>query len=301
MKRKHFLKSSLSLMVSPFLADFFYYKKSKAKLSFSTLGCPKWSLDQIVEAARHHGYKAIEMRGLQGQIDITKSPDFANDVAINNSLAKVFAAGLEVINLGSSANLHYADAALRQENLNHAKAYIDLAQKLRCPFVRVFPNDLPPQQSQEQTVRLIATALQELASYSKPRNVRVLLETHGKVVHKDLLLEIMQKTNNKNVGLIWDVWNMWSITKEPPAQVHAALKKYIRHTHIKDGNMVNNNPEYVLIGNGQAPLGEAIKALEAGNYKGYYSFEWEKMWHPEIAEPEVAIPHFAQNFEKLYF
>ena len=33
-------------------------------------------------------------------------------------------------------------------------------------------------------------------------------------------------------------------------------------------------------------------SLAEGGYKGYYSFEWEKLWHPEIAEPEVALAHY---------
>jgi len=36
-----------------------------------------------------------------------------------------------------------------------------------------------------------------------------------------------------------------------------------------------------------------IEALVKIGYRGYYSFEWEKRWHPDIAEPEVAIAQFA--------
>jgi fatty-acyl-CoA synthase len=25
-------------------------------------------------------------------------------------------------------------------------------------------------------------------------------------------------------------------------------------------------------------------------YDGYVSVEWEKRWHPELAEPEIALP-----------
>jgi len=42
------------------------------------------------------------------------------------------------------------------------------------------------------------------------------------------------------------------------------------------------------------PVREIVKVLAGAGYKGYYSFEWEKKWHPEIEEPEVAIPHYAK-------
>ena len=40
------------------------------------------------------------------------------------------------------------------------------------------------------------------------------------------------------------------------------------------------------------PLREVIETLRAMSYEGYISFEWEKYWHPEIEEPEVALPDF---------
>jgi len=29
-------------------------------------------------------------------------------------------------------------------------------------------------------------------------------------------------------------------------------------------------------------------------YKGYYCFEWEKVWHPDLLEPEVAFPDYVR-------
>jgi sugar phosphate isomerase/epimerase len=35
---------------------------------------------------------------------------------------------------------------------------------------------------------------------------------------------------------------------------------------------------------------EQLQALRQHGYEGYVSVEWEKKWHPEIPEPEVALP-----------
>jgi hypothetical protein len=45
---------------------------------------------------------------------------------------------------------------------------------------------------------------------------------------------------------------------------------------------------------------EAIDILSNNGYKGYYSFEWEKLWHPEIAEPEIAISHYAKAMKEHF-
>jgi hypothetical protein len=41
------------------------------------------------------------------------------------------------------------------------------------------------------------------------------------------------------------------------------------------------------------PIRRQVEALARSGYRGYYSFEWEKRWHPEIEEPEIAIAQFA--------
>ena len=46
---------------------------------------------------------------------------------------------------------------------------------------------------------------------------------------------------------------------------------------------------------GPATVKAQVKTLATGGYKGYYCFEWEKKWHPEIEDPEIAFPHYART------
>jgi hypothetical protein len=39
----------------------------------------------------------------------------------------------------------------------------------------------------------------------------------------------------------------------------------------------------------------ALEHLARRGFDGHVSVDWEKHWHPEIAEPEVALPHFAST------
>src|SRR4051812_31893587 len=59
------------------LASFAKPKRTRPPLSFSTLGCPDWSLDQIIHFASTHGYKGVEIRGVQREMDLPKSKHFA--------------------------------------------------------------------------------------------------------------------------------------------------------------------------------------------------------------------------------
>ena len=293
LKRREFIKTS-TLAGLAFTMPLFSFEKYTPLLSFSTLGCPDWSFETILNFAVDNGYDGIEIRGIQRELDLLKCNEFSSEENISSTRKLVKDKKIKIVGLGSSAAMHHADPAERKKNLDSAKSFIHLAQQLNCPYVRVFPNNFPKDQDRNKTMDLIITALQELGDFAKNTGVTVLMETHGDLVQSEEIAKAMNAVNRSNVGLVWDVVNMWSVSKEPPTQVYARLKKYIRHTHIKDLVFANGKQGYVLLGKGTTPVFEAINLLAKDKYKGYLSFEWEKLWHPEIAEPEIAIADYAK-------
>ena len=298
--RKTFIQTTALLAASLLAPPLFALAPKKPLLSFSTLGCPDWTLQQIVNFAAQHGYKGIEVRGLQRQLDLPQCPEFATAEARAATLALMKQKGLQFVGLGSSANLHEPAGSAREKNLADARRFIDLAQQLRCPYVRVFPNNFPKEGDKKATLTLIVEGLLQLGAYAKERNVTVLMETHGDVVWIDDLATIMQGASHSHVGLIWDVTNMWAVTQEAPQAAYNRLKRHIRHVHIKDAKLVDGKLQYTLLGEGDIPIWEAITALYKNGYGGYYSFEWEKLWHPNIAEPEVAVAHYSTAIKKHF-
>ncbi len=298
--RKEFIQTSALFLAALATGPAFASGKKAPLLSFSTLGCPDWTFEQITGFAAQHGYKGIEVRGLQRQMDLTKCPEFSTEEARKKTTALMKEKGLRFVGLGSSANLHHPEGAEREKSLAEARRFIDLAQQINCPYVRVFPNNFPKDRDKKATMDLISKGLLELGNYANGKKVMVLMETHGDVVKIEDLAAIMQAAEHKQVGLVWDIANMWTVTKEPPAEAFQKLKKYIRHTHIKDARLVDGKLAYTLLGEGEIPISEAVSVLSKGGYKGYYSFEWEKMWHPEIAEPEIALAHYPTAI-KNYF
>jgi sugar phosphate isomerase/epimerase len=267
-------------------------------LSFSTLGCPDWNFSAILEFAAANHYQGIEIRGILRQLDLSQCPEFNSAGNIIASRRRAEEKGLAIVDLGSSCELHHVAGAEREKNIDEGKRFIDLAHALGCPFIRVFPNKLPKDQDRAATIDLIVKGLTSLGAHAKGSGVRVLMESHGDGVESGELRSIMEQAADPGVGLVWDVYNMWSVTHESPAKVYETLKKYIFHTHIKDGITKEGKEEYRLLGQGDSPIFEAIDVLAAGGYGGYYSFEWEKLWHPEIAEPEIALADYPKAMEK---
>lgn len=292
--RRHFIRNTSLAFGSLMLP----LPKGPAKLSFSTLGCPDWDLPEILVFAKKSGYQGIELRGIKKDMVLPESPWLAPDM-LGQTKDMIKQSGLKVVGLGSSAQLHHTEPATADKHLAEAKQYIDLAAALGCPNVRVYPEKLTEGGDKQAAMKLIGERLLMLGDYAKARKVNVVMETHGELLYAKDLEQVLRSARHSNVGIIWDVVNMWVKTKESPASVYPILKPYIRHVHLKDMVWDGDKFNYVLFGKGVAPVREAITALQNGGYKGFYSFEWEKRWHPEIAAPELAIGAFPQAFRSM--
>src|SRR5437867_3109989 len=268
-------------------------KTKRLPIAFSTRGCPKWDWHTILTQASLLGYAAIELRGIQGEMDLTKRPELS-DSGIKKSLRELEALDLRVSDLGSSARMHEFEPSKRAAQLDEARRFIDLAHRMRVPYVRVFGDKIVPDQPKQASVERVIKGLRELGEYAKGSNVAVILESHGDFTDSPTLLEIMKGSEMPTVGLLWDTHHTAVAGKEAPAHTFRQLGRYVRHTHLKDSRPEGDADRYVLTGTGTVPVREIVRTLAAGGYRGYYCFEWEKVWHPEIDDPEVAFPHFAK-------
>ncbi len=290
--RREFLKTSVAFACGSILLNHFAMKNRAPLLAFSTLGCPDWTFVEILDFAVKHGYHGIEVRGILRELDLPKCNEFKNAESRATTLKMVEDKGLRFVDLGSSSTLHFNEPAERKKNLDEGKRFIDLAQDIHCPFIRVYPNIFPKDRDKNETMDLITKGLLELGDYAKGSRVKVLIESHGDLVWADDLEKVMRAAEHDHVGMVWDITNMWTITKEDPKEVYKKLKKYIHHAHIKDAKVIDGKTKLTLFGQGEVPIFDAIDVLSKDDYKGYYSFEWEKLWHPELEEPEIALAEY---------
>lgn len=249
----------------------------------------------MLDFAAEHGYVAIELRGLEDVMDLTRHPAFA-PARLADARRELADRGLRVSCLGSSARMHEMDAGARAAQLDEARRFIDLAQALGAPYVRVFGDKYVDGVPREAMLTHIARGLRELGDYARPRRVSVLIESHGDFTDSPALLEILERAGSPAVALLWDAHHTFVSGKEEPGDTARRLGPYIRHTHLKDSVPAEGEGgrRYVLTGTGEVPVRRQVEALARIDYRGYYSFEWEKRWHPEIEEPEVAIAQFAR-------
>jgi sugar phosphate isomerase/epimerase len=289
--RRRFVQSLGAVALAPAVVRARRAEAARLPLGFSTLGCPAWPWRKILEVATREGYAAIELRGLEGEMDLPKRPEFSS--GLTSTVADLRARNLRIACLGSSAELHHRDPAERAKQMDDARRFIELAAKLQAPYVRVFGDKYLPDEPKTALVDRVAAGLRELTGYAQGSGVTVLIESHGQVTDSGTLKAILTAAG-EGPALLWDAHHTVVASKEAPADTFRQLGAWVRHTHLKDSRPEGDTVRYVLTGTGTVPVREIVRVLAGSGYKGYYSFEWEKKWHPEIEEPEVAIPQYAQ-------
>lgn len=258
------------------------------KIAYSTLACPRWSIEEAVVAAVQYGYDAIEWRLADGEI-ITP----ATSQTVRQRLRELPRAhGIAIACLDSSCRVVQATEQERIEVVEEASRMLDLAAEIGSTFLRVFGGPLPAAISRAELIDPTAAVLHRIGMYAAERGITVVLETHDDWSQSADLLTLLKAANAPAVKVLWDIHHTYR-SGEAPVQSVADLGSSIAFVHVKDGRPSPARADgwqLCLLNEGVVPLREAYDALKQSGYDGYLSLEWEKKWHPEIEEPEIALP-----------
>lgn len=268
------------------------------KMSFSTLACPDWSVGKIAEIAANCGYDGIELRFVESEDSLWKLPAFTQSLAETKMLFND--RGLAISCVDTSCRFHWVEEQERRRWIEEGERMSDLAAELKSPGIRVFGDTIQPQGDRASTQAWITESIQTLAEKVQSRGIAVWLETHGDFSSSAATKAIISETKARNIGVIWDPVNSFIAENEQPSDAAVTLGPTIKHVHVKDVTRNSQGWRYDLPGEGQFPLTELLDSLKALHYDAFLSFEWEKKWHPELADAEIALPHFANWFRAAH-
>jgi sugar phosphate isomerase/epimerase len=264
------------------------------RLAFSTLGCPDWSVEQVIAAADESGYEGVELRLLGPEIIPADLP-----TEERARLRRQFEqAGVEIICVSTSARFAWADPAQRQENEQLAMRYLELAADLGSPFIRVFGGNFPEGKPEEQVVTYVAASLERVGRRGEELGVTTVLETHDDFSAGARVGACLAQVASRAVGALWDTHHPYRMG-ETPAQTLDYLGDRLRHLHVKDARRRGDGWDLVLLGEGEVPVAETLRVVQAAGYDGWCCVEWEKKWHPEIPDPAVALPQHARALRQM--
>jgi len=267
------------------------------QLGFSTIGCPDYDVDQIIQIALDTKLHGIELRFVNGTIDILGQEAFTSGVA--ETRRKFEDAGLTIVAVDSSARLGSLDRDVAAQQIEVARANIALAEALGAAFVRVFGGAAPELTGGDAELDVIAQDLDLVARESRDRGVTTLIEAHDIYSTSDRLADLYERGASDALGILWDTLHTYRFG-ETPADSWKRIGAHVQHVHLKDASTADRDGfELVLTGEGIVPIADILGVLREADYGGYVHFEWEKGWRRQLAEPEVAFPHFAEYMARV--
>ena len=265
------------------------------KLAFSTLGCPDFDWPDIYSMAKDLGFDGIEIRGLGKDIFAVRAKPFT-EAELPNTIKKLQQLRLEIPCLSSGCCLKFADKA--SENHDEIIQYIELAAKLKTPYIRVLA-DLEPQPKGEVDDEVVLSSLKKLAPIAEEKGVTLLVETNGVYTDTRRLFNLLNAVGSDAVAALWDIHHPYRFAGETPGQTVQNLGAYIKYVHVKDSVMEDDKVSYRMMGEGDLPINDFMLALRSINYNGYISLEWVKRWAADLDDAGVVFPNFA-NYMSRY-
>jgi len=117
------------------------------------------------------------------------------------------------------------------------------------------------------------------------RSPCIALETHEDFIRSDDVLRLLHEFSPDEVGVVWDTEHTFRKDEEPKDTANA-LRRFVRHVHVKDSTRVDGKNVPQLMGEGELPIAKFVEALQGIEYDGWLCLETEKRWHPQ-ADPAV--------------
>jgi sugar phosphate isomerase/epimerase len=256
---------------------------TQPRIAFSTLAFPDATLARALSLGRSWGYDGVELRLIDGEL-IDPAMSSAARTGVKQTAD---GAGLPIVAVDSSIRLTGEDPA--PELLR----FLELASDWESPLVRVFGGPLAAEDP-ARTAQLQAAArvLEAAVPVAERLGVAIGVETHDAFSASAVLADLLAMVGSGSVGAVWDSHHPHRMG-ERPADVMTRIGARTLLAQVKDARRAPKRDDgwrLVLLGEGEVPVREMLGLLTAGGYQGWVSVEWEKRWHPEIEEPEVALP-----------
>ena len=245
-----------------------------------------------VAKAKEMGFDAIEFVGIAAPPGVSEA-DYAAVLRAECDRIGLkissFTFGADFLN-GSGGNIGEEKAAV--------KKMIDLAEILGARLVR---HDATTGDGRtfDEVLPALADACCEITEYAAAKGIRTTVENHGFFCQdSERVKKLFLTVNHPNFGLLADMGN-FLCADEPPNEAFNRVAPYTAYVHAKDfhvkpssapnpgeGFFRSRGGNYLrgaIIGHGDVPILQCLKAIHAVGYDGYIAIEFEGMEEPILA------------------
>jgi len=187
---------------------------------------------------------------------------------------KAFSVGIEISGTGVRNDFTEPDPGKRQESVMLVKNWIEAAEKIGAPVIRIFSgNQHPAGYSRDQVLAWMLKDIQECIDYGKTHGVVVAIQNHDDFIKTaDDATQFIKAINSEWFGLILDTG---SYRVGDPYKEIEKTAGYAVNWQIKEKVFINGEEIDV-------DMDKLIGIIKTSGYKGYIPLETLGKGDPKI-------------------
>lgn len=219
------------------------------------------TMDDLLTTCATLGFEAVDITGYYFKgYPVVPADDYLYDIK-----RKAFKLGLGISGTGVRNDFTIADKTKRQEEVKRVKQWIEVAEKIGAPVLRIFAGTQKNEgYAREQVTEWMLKDIEECVAYGKQHGVIIGLQNHNDFIQTaDQVISIIKAINSDWLGIILDTGSY------RVGDPYEEIKKSIPYTvnwQIKEKIFLNGAEV-------DTDIPKLVNSIKASTYKGYLPIE----------------------------
>jgi Sugar phosphate isomerases/epimerases len=249
------------------------------------------NLKTDIRIASETGYEALEILASK----LIRYLDLGFEMDELDSLFKKYS--IKPVCINCLLNIERVHPKEHEELLSEAERLCKAASIIGCPTIQLVALCGLESKSWPEILKHTSKNITEIADIGKNYKVRFQLEpiAWSPINSLSKSLEVLDKVNRDNVGLVIDFWHLYAGEKSNPEEVSKLDSSLIYGVHFCDGIKHKEGTKWVegdlrqyLPGEGEVQIKDWVKAVKSTGFDGVYSAELLSPKHWEWDHLEIA-------------
>lgn len=220
----------------------------------------KMDVFELIQYCAETGFDAVDITGyyLRGY------PAVPNDDYLYKVKRMAFSAGIEISGTGVRNDFTVADKDKLTKEVQLVKDWIDVAQKIGAPVIRVFSGAQKDGGSREEVTKRVIESLNTCVDYGRQHGVVIGLQNHADFIQTAAQVnDIIEAVNSEWLGLILDTGSYR--VHDPYEEIRQSIKHAV-NWQIKEKVFIAGKEV-------DTDLPKLISIIRQSAYKGYLPIE----------------------------
>ena len=255
-------------------------------LSFSTRGWGDMTWEELLDAALDMKFTGIEVYNLFKFPEQTGRGGPFHKHKIAATLRQLRDLKLSIPCLDTSLDL-----SASAENADTLMKMLRIAHDLQVPYVVGWAAS-----GDDSAQQMLHANMDRLLPLAEELGVCILMKTSGIFADTARLRTFLESYASDYTGALWDMHHPYRDFGESADATIKNLGTYVKHVHLRDSD---DKDTYNLIGEGNLPVSDMMRALSSINYDGFISLEWKPEWMEDLQDREIIFPHFVNYMSRF--